>query len=50
MSDCEYCGEALTEQDDLAEIYTPSHPEKASIIVHAEPCATNLFKQGYEIA
>jgi hypothetical protein len=45
---CEHCGEPLDGNN--AEIFTPSHPEKDSIIVHAEPCATHLFKNGYEIA
>lgn len=48
---CEHCGERIRSCDDEAELYLPNDPDGQSHkIVHAEPCAQELRKKGWEIA
>lgn len=44
---CEWCGERLDEFDDAAEL---SMPGKDNIVVHAEPCAFDAMREGWERA
>lgn len=49
---CEHCGETFSENDSRAEVWNPSDDTKASLIVHAEPCAYPelITQRGWEIA
>jgi hypothetical protein len=43
---CEHCGEDYNDGDDLAELARDGEHK----LVHAEPCAQELQKQGWTIA
>jgi hypothetical protein len=54
---CGHCGEQIRSCDDEAELYLPlpappdgPYRTMKHKIVHAEPCAQELLKKGWEIA